>query len=434
MTSPAPNPAPASPGGGASALRRELLVLAVALVTGAALGILWQTGTLRWTPIHATLDFVAELFMRLLRMIVVPLVITSVISGIASIELGDLRRLSLRTIGWYVLTTALAVLLGLVAVNLVRPGDGITLALDQAAPTIEAGSVASILLSIVPDNPVRAMTEPGSLLGVIFFSILIGVATASGGEAARPVRRFFEAFNDVIMRVTTWVLWLTPIGVLALLFRVTATVEPSELVQVVAYMATVTGALAVHAVVVLPLLLVLVARVNPARVARGMTPALVMAFSTASSSSTLPQTVRCASEQCGVERRVAGFVLPLGATVNMDGTALYEAVAAMFVAQAWGIALGVDQQVLIFITATLAAIGAAGVPSAGLVTMVIVFEAVGLPLEGIGLVLAVDRVLDMARTAVNVWGDSCGAVAVASMEGALDRDVLNGTTPGSVTG
>jgi Na+/H+-dicarboxylate symporter len=230
------------------------------------------------------------------------------------------------------------------------------------------------------------------------------------GDNAKPFRSFFVAAERVVLRITEWILLLTPVGVGALLYTAIVGLPPGELARLPLYVGTVIGALGTHALVTLPLLLWLVGRRNPFKAFGAMFPALATAFSTASSSATLPKTMECAEQRAGVSPRVTGFVLPLGATVNMDGTALYEAVAAIFVAQAYGLDLSLGSQVLVFLTATLAAIGAAGVPSAGLVTMVIVFETVGLPVEGIGIILAVDRILDMLRTTVNVWGDSCGSM------------------------
>jgi Na+/H+-dicarboxylate symporter len=299
----------------------------------------------------------------------------------------------------------------MVFVNVIQPGKGIDLS-QAAPPEIEPGSVSDVVLSMVPENIFESLSSASGLLAVIFFSILVGVATALVGEPAKPFRSFFVSAERVVLRITEWILLLTPIGVGALLYTAIVDLPPGELARLPLYVGTVVGALATHALVTLPLLLWLVGRRNPFKALGAMFPALATAFSTASSSATLPKTMECAEQRAGVSPRVTGFVLPLGATVNMDGTALYEAVAAIFVAQAYGMDLTFGSQLLVFLTATLAAIGAAGVPSAGLVTMVIVFETVGLPIEGIGIILAVDRILDMLRTTVNVWGDSCGSMVL----------------------
>jgi proton glutamate symport protein len=235
------------------------------------------------------------------------------------------------------------------------------------------------------------------------------------GDKGRPLTDLFESLNDAMMKLTDWVIRLAPIGVFALLAAVVVDTGPGIFANLGKYMATVLLGLAVHALVTLPLLLKLVGRASPKRFFSAVAPALTTAFSTASSSATLPLSIDCVETRAKVSSRVSSFVLPLGATINMDGTALYESVAAVFIAQVYGIDLSLGQQILIFLTATLAAIGAAGIPSAGLVTMAIVLNAVGLPLEGIGMILAVDRILDMCRTSVNVWGDTVGCAVVARL-------------------
>lgn len=403
--------------------RRELIAIGVAIVLALVLGVLAQQGIFEIPLLADVADFVGTLFMRLLTMIIVPLVVTTVISGLSSIDSGRLRRFSLATVSTYVLTTALAVVLGMAFVNAIRPGDGIDLS-SAAPPELEAGSVTDVVLSIVPGNVFEAFASSSGLLSVIFFSILLGVAASAAGEPARPFRAFMRSAEQVVMRVTAWILRLTPLGVGALLYHAVREVPPGELARLPVYMATVAGALLAHALITLPLLVLVLGRRNPIALLGAMLPALATALATASSSATLPKTMECAEERAGLNPRVTGFVLPLGATINMDGTALYEAIAAIFVAQAYGLELSLVAQLLIFVTATLAAIGAAGVPSAGLVTMVIVFETVGLPVEGIGLLLAVDRVLDMLRTSVNVWGDACvSAILDTRLDGLAEPDL-----------
>jgi Na+/H+-dicarboxylate symporter len=255
------------------------------------------------------------------------------------------------------------------------------------------------------------------VLSVIFFSLIVGAALSAAGEKGRPLAVFFEGLNDVMMKVTGWIMHLAPLGVFALLAWTIGQMGLSVIKPLFLYMLTVAVGLGVHACVTLPVLLGIFGRYSAFRFIGDTFSAVATAFSTASSAATLPITMECVEKNSGVPGRVAGFVLPIGATVNMDGTALYEAVAAMFIAQAYGIQLGVAEQAVIMLTATLASIGAAAIPGAGLVTMVIVLRAVGLPLEGVGMVLAVDRILDMFRTAVNVWGDACGAVVVSRFEG-----------------
>jgi len=280
--------------------------------------------------------------------------------------------------------------------------------------------LAEILIGVVPKNVFEALSTD-DVLSLIFFALVLGLALALSGEPARPVREFMDGAFHVVMKVTDWIMWTAPLGVAALLAETVVEMGPDVLGRLAVYMATVLAGLAFHALVTLPLLLWLLARTSPLAYAKALSRALLTAFSTSSSSATLPVTLEDIQRNAGVSNRVASFVLPLGATVNMDGTALYEAVAALFIAQIYQIELSFAEQLVIFVTATLAAIGAAGVPSAGLVTMVLVLRAVGLPEDGIGLIVAVDRVLDMCRTTVNVWGDAVGARIIAGSEGEVRK-------------
>ncbi len=380
---------------------------------------------------YAVYDFLGTIFLRALRMVIVPLITGSIITGVAGIgSARSLGRLFGKTFGWYVTTSLLAILTGLLLVNLIRPGlsdgvpvgDSLGLASADAAVAAElsgrgTGDLVGILIRMIPENPVSAAAD-GQMLPLIFFCLLYGIAVTMLPERQRDQQAgFFAGLFAVMMRITGWVIRLAPLGVFGLMARIVATSGFAAFAPLARYGLTVTLALAVHAVIVLPLLLRLVGRVAPQKHARVMAPALLTAFSTRSSSATLPLTIQRIRHGAGVSDRVSSFVLPLGATVNMDGTALYECVAALFIAQAYGVELGVVAQVIIVLTALLASIGAAGIPAAGLVMISIVLDAVGLPLEGVALILAVDPVLDMCRTSVNVWSDSCGAVAVARSEG-----------------
>lgn len=364
---------------------------------------------------RAPFAFVGDLFLRLLTMMIVPLILATVVSGITRMgSPEDLGRVGLRTIGYYLITTFLAVTGGLLIVNLLSPGEGLDLSLG-GTESLEPTPLADVFLNIVPEQPIGAFAS-GDMLPTIFVAVLTGVGLLVVGEPARPVAEFFEAFEALVLKIVDWVLALAPIGVAGLL--VDTLLDP-ELVDLVAflsdlglYMLAVFGGLLLHALVTLPLLLWFIAGRSPWTYAGALAPALMTAFSTASSSGTYPLTRECVTDRAQVSETSADFVLPLGATINMDGTALYEAVAAIFIANALGIDITFAQQVIIVLTATLAAVGAAGVPSAGLVTMIIVLESVGLPAEGYGLVVAVDRILDMSRTTVNVWGDSVGAAVV----------------------
>ncbi|MHC4070720.1 MAG: dicarboxylate/amino acid:cation symporter [Planctomycetota bacterium] len=394
----------------------------IAIVLGIAVGLL-----LGEKAVHVKIA--GDMFIRLLKAIIIPLILASMVAGIVS--LGDVRklgRIGLRTFGYYVATTTLAVSVGLVLVNLMRPGIGVDMGAEKTFDLAgrEVPSVVSIVMDIVPANLFHAMAND-KVLSVIFFSLLLGVAISSVGEKGRPLVNLFEAFNTVMMKITDWIMRLAPFGVFALMAHTIGTMGLSVIRPLLVYMATVTIGLIIHACVTLPILLSIFGKYSPLKFVRDVFSAVATAFSTASSAATLPITMDCLQENTGVSNKVTSFVLPLGATVNMDGTALYEAVAAMFIAQAYGIDLGIGQQLVIVLTATLASIGAAAIPGAGLVTMVIVLKAVNLPLEGIGMILAVDRILDMLRTGVNVWGDACGAVVVANMEGEqLNRQAAAG--------
>jgi Na+/H+-dicarboxylate symporter len=361
---------------------------------------------------------IGTIFITLLKMLIVPLVVASMVVGVAKV--GDIRRLGGlggRTFVFYILTTWASVLIGLVVVNLVRPGAG---APQLAGEVPDAAKISvtfwDIIIGMIPDNPIKAMANM-DILPIIVFSLFFGAILTTLGDKSKPLVSFFESLNEVMMKMAHVVIQLTPVGVFALLANVVAESGPSIFTNLGKYMFTVLVGLAIHASVILPLLLKYVGRVSPSRYFPNVTPALTAAFSTASSSATLPLTIDCVESRAGLSRRVSSFVLPIGATINMDGTALYESVAAVFIAQVYGIDLSLPQQVIVFLTATLAAIGAAGIPSAGLVTMAIVLNAVGLPLEGIGMILAVDRILDMCRTTVNVWGDTVGCAVISRLEG-----------------
>ncbi|MEO1130085.1 MAG: dicarboxylate/amino acid:cation symporter [Planctomycetota bacterium] len=377
------------------------------------------------------------IFIRPLRMMIIPLVFISVVVGVTSI--GDPQKLGLvggATLLFYVTTMLLAVILGLTIVNTIKPGAGIDpsqfesagqAAFETKRVAIESGSAEGIggafmnlLYQMVPTNPITAAVE-GNTLGVVVFSILLGLALVMSGEPARPVIRVFEGLFEALIKLVTWIIWIAPIGVFLLVAgRVGETGLSSLAGPIGLYALCVLLGLAIHAMVTLPAVLLAFGRTNPFRYMWQMRKPILTAFSTASSSATLPITIEEAEKSGGCSKKAANFVLPLGATVNMDGTALYQAVAVVFLFQMFGLDLTLTQQLVILITATLAAIGAAGIPSAGLVTMAIVITAVNrslgtvegaeqLPMWTIGIILGVDRILDMCRTAVNVWGDATGA-------------------------
>lgn len=392
----------------------------IALVLGALAGYLLGE---RVMPIA----FVGTVFLKLIKMIVIPLVVSSIIVGAGSLgDLGSVGRLGGKTFGLYLSTTLVAVLIGLTLANIIEPGAGFEMTTAKVPDLVKEGvpSLGETLLAMIPENPLGAIVEP-NIVQAILFSLLFGIALNFVGEVGKPVARFMESVFAVMMRITDWVLKLAPLGVFALIAVTVGESGIAVFVPLAKYCLTVILGLAVQFLVVYPILAWIFVRSNPFRLYRKTSDALAMAFSTASSSATLPVTIECLEKKAGLHNRIVAFVIPLGATMNMDGTALYEAVAALFIAQVYGIDLSIGQQVTVVLLSTIAAIGAAGIPSAGLVTMALVLNAVGLPLEGIGLILSVDRVLDMARTMVNVAGDIVVASAVASSEHALDRGVLN---------
>lgn len=371
----------------------------------------------------APFDFAAQLFMQLLKMLIVPLVLTSIVAGVAGVgNMGALRRLGIKTFAYYLGTSLLAVLLGQVLVTVIAPGRDANLGLGEAVKGTEKLGFADILLRMIPENVPAAMTSNGAMLSVIFFALILGVAISRSGEPhGARMGRFFESAFDVMMRMAEMVLALLPFGVFALMVRVVGQTGLEAFSPLALYMFTVALALVLHSCVTLPIVMRVVGGLSPIRWARAMSPALMTAFSTSSSSMTLPVTMETVEKRGRVSNKVSSFCLPLGATINMDGTALYECIGVIFLAQyyasAQGFELTLGVQALVVVMALMASIGAAGIPSAGLVMMLTILSAIGLPLEGAALLLAVDRPLDMLRTVVNVWSDSCGAAVLARTEG-----------------
>lgn len=367
-------------------------------------------------------SWVGDIFLRALKMIIIPLVFSSIISGVSSIGGGkNLGILGIKTLFYYLSTSALAIVTGLAVVNLVKPGVGVDLGFSKSVEGLEehAGSVRDIFYRLIPDNVVDAMAR-GEILPVIFFAILFGYfITQVGKKYKESLSTFFDAMFEVMMKLTLFIIRFTPLGIFGIVSAEVAR-NSGDLASVAGslaiYSLCVVSALLFHAFVTLPVIVRVVGKAHPFRHLKNMATPLLTAFSTSSSSATLPLTMDALEHNSGVSNKVTSFTLPLGATINMDGTALYECVAAMFIAQAYGVDLTFEQQILVVITALLASIGAAGIPMAGLVMITVVLSAVGLPLEGIGLILAVDRILDMLRTSVNIWSDSCGAVTIARSE------------------
>ncbi len=389
--------------------------LSVQIIVGVALGLI--AGIL--LPGFSTFGaFIGDLFLRLLRMLIIPLIFSSIVMGVVSTSsASSFGRLGLKTLSWYLTTSLLAILTGQLLVNLFRPGVGANLPLDAAPQGIESTfSLADVIMKIVPENILRSMAD-GQVLPVIFFALLAGYFLGRLPEkTGGPLIRVTDGLYHLMMNITGFVIMLAPIGIFGLIYRTVAETGLGVFSNLALYFLTVLAGLLIHFFITLPLLLFLLTRKNPYVFMRQMMTPLITAFSTSSSSATLPLTIRTIEEEVGVSNRVAGFVLPLGATVNMDGTALYECAAVIFIAQVYGIDLSMYQQIVVVVTALLVSIGAAGIPMAGLVMMTIILRAVNLPLEGVGLIIAVDRFLDMFRTATNVFSDSTGTYVINHTE------------------
>ncbi|EQC44742.1 dicarboxylate/amino acid:cation symporter [Bacteriovorax sp. Seq25_V] len=410
------------------ASKKEAQRIAIGMIAGLALGLI-----LYFTGLGHVVDYmkpIGDIFISLLKMVIIPLVFSSIF--MAMYHLGtpeSLGKMGVKAVIYYFMTTAVAVLVGIIFVNLINPGVGADLGTAglhglnegmQAKVSQNSGgwfalynAVKEVILNAVPKNPVQAMAE-GQILQVIVFSILFGMVALYLPKESEPVVKVINSLEKMSLFLTHGIMKFAPVGIFVLMTGVLAKSGFSAIVSLSKYMLTVILGLGCHGILLL-FIGSWKSKKSPMFILRGIGPALITAFSTASSAATLPITMANVEENLGVRKDTAKFVLPLGATINMDGTALYESVAAIFIAQAYGIHLGINQQLIIFLTASLAAIGAAAIPGAGLITMSIVLSAVGLPIEGIGLILAVDRVLDMFRTTVNVFGDSVGTLVVDSM-------------------
>ncbi|MDJ0765478.1 MAG: dicarboxylate/amino acid:cation symporter [Myxococcota bacterium] len=398
----------------------------IGLVLGVVAGVFFGSDIGEMKP-------VGDAFIRLISLIVVPLVFVSLVVGTASVnDVRKLGRIGGKTVAYYLATTSVAIVIGLVLANSVAPGTGLSpdtrealLASyeDEAGHSIakaeEKPSVADTLLNIIPENPVRSMAE-GKMLQIIFFALVLGVAfTLIPNERAAPVIAVFDGLNDAMICIVNIAMAVAPYGVFALIAAIVGQYGVGILETLIKYSAVVAMGLLIHATVIYPTALKIFTKISICDFFRGIRPAQLIAFSSSSSSATLPVTMKSAEENLGVSPKVASFVLPLGATINMDGTALYQGVAAVFIAQVYGLDLGIGDQLTVLLTATLASIGAAGVPGVGMITLALVLKSIQIPLEGIALILGVDRILDMCRTAVNVTGDASAAVIIAASEGEL---------------
>ena len=405
----------------------------IALLIGALFGVVIHY----WIPssyikdtviVEGVLYVVGQGFIRLMQMLVVPLVFCSLICG--SMAIGDtktLGKVGVKTIGFYLVTTALAVCVALGSALLINPGRGLDMDAVQkgtVSSTTEATSLVDTLLNIIPKNPVQSMAN-GDMLPIIVFALFVGIMLAKLGTRGSVVANFFSQFNDVMMEMTMAIMKIAPIGVFCLIARTFATVGFSAFAPMLKYMGNVTLALAIQCLVVYQILLFVFTRLNPFKFIKKFLPVMGFAFSTATSNATIPMSIDTLSKKMGVSKQISSFTIPLGATINMDGTSIMQGVAVVFIAQAYGIPLTMGNLATVVVTATLASIGTAGVPSVGLVTLAMVLNSVGLPTEGIALILGIDRILDMIRTAVNITGDAVCTTIVCHQEGSLNREVFN---------
>lgn len=406
----------------------------IALLAGAVFGIVLcymvPSGHVKDDIIvEGILYVVGQGFIRLMKMLVGPLVFCSLVCG--SMAIGDTKKLGtvgVRTLIFYLFTTALAITVALSVGNIINPGIGLDMsAIKSNAAEVEemaATSLSDTILNIIPDNPLNSLAS-GNMLQIIVFALIVGIILAKLGERTETVGNFFSQFNDIMMEMTMMVMSLAPVGVFCLIARTFANIGFSAFVPLAKYMVGVLLALAIQCFIVYLGLLKVFTGLNPFKFIKNFFPVMAFAFSTATSNATIPLSIDTLAKNMGVSKKISSFTIPLGATINMDGTAIMQGVAVVFAAQAFGIQLDVMDYLTVIGTATLASIGTAGVPSVGLVTLTMVFNSVGLPVEAIGLIMGIDRILDMTRTAVNITGDAVCTTIVAHQNKALDRDVFN---------
>ena len=411
-----------------AALTRNILI---AMVSGLVLGSIIHAADLAADNpllvygVNGIVDVGGKAFVASLKLLVVPLVFFSLACGASNLSDGSsIGRIGLKTIGLYLMTTAIAITLALSVANLVNPGLGLSLETETTFVAKESPPLKEVIIALVPTNPVKAMAE-GNMLQVIVFAILVGVAIARCGPAGERVRASLVDWNEVIMRLILMLMLIAPFGVFCLMLTLFSNMGFTAIADLIKYFMTVAGVLVLHFLLTYSMMVRFVAGLNPIRFYRNFLPVMAYAFSTSSSNATLPVTLETVEHRLGVKNEVASFTVPLGATINMDGTAVMQGVATVFIAQAYNIDIGMTGYLMVVMTATLASIGTAGVPGVGLITLALVLQQVGLPVEGIALIIGVDRLLDMMRTAVNVSGDAAVATIVAKSEGKFSREVFD---------
>lgn len=369
-------------------------------------------------------ELVGGIFVNAIRMMIVPLVFVSLTLGAASMgDIKKLGRIGTKTVGFYLVTTAIAISIAILIATVVQPGVGTTISLEGLEYTPkEAPSIASVFVNMVPRNPINAMAS-GNMLQIIVFALLTGTALTILGDKTKKITELFEQANTLILKLVEMIMLVAPFGVFALIAKTMATLGWDMMPKLIMYMLCVVGALLIHALVTYQGFLFAFTKLNPIQFFKNFYPAMTVAFSTASSSATLPVTVETSEKRLGVSSKIASFCLPLGATVNMDGTAIMQGVATVFIAQLYGMDLGLMDFVTVIVTATLASIGTAGVPGVGLLMLSMVLVQIGLPVEGIAIIIGIDRILDMLRTAINITGDAVCTLIVAKSEGEFDEKI-----------
>ena len=399
-------------------LNSQILIGSLAgILLGLALSMLDKESATSQVSLYIA-ELLGMLFVDLLKMVMIPLVFTSIVVGVANLRAHQqIHRVWMTTLVYFFLTATVAIILGLTAANLFRPGEGLQLPMFQdAIQNFQANKMTlpeffTQFLHSLFMNPVAALAQ-SNILAIVIFALLMGIALIIGGERFQSVRLILQELLELVLMLVGWIMKLAPLCIMALLIKLVVTQDSSLLMILIKFISLVIGTILLHALIVLPMILYLVTGMTPIKFWQGAREALITAFATSSSSATLPITLRCVEQNLHVKRDIAGFVLPLGATINMDGTALYEAAAALFVANLVGVDLNLIQQMIVFFTAMLAAMGAPGIPSAGMVTMLMVLQSVGLPVEAIAILLPIDRLLDAFRTSVNVEGDMVGSMVV----------------------
>jgi Na+/H+-dicarboxylate symporter len=410
---------------------RIFIAMVLGAITGGIIGAMDNPAWTQTWLVDGIFRVFGQVFISLLQMLVVPLVFVSLVCGSSSLsDPKVLGRVGGKTIALYLLTTGIAVTLALGAAIIFKPGIGVSPIEAVPAAIAEATPFAQVLIDMVPRNPVSAMAN-AQMLPIIVFSVLLGIAITLSGEHGRRIGSWFQDFNAVVMRLVTLVMRFAPYGVFALITNLAATSDLADFMAIGKYVALVFIVLFIHGLVVYPTFLMVLGRVNPWRFLYKMRAAMLFAFSTASSNATLPVTMESVQKRVGVSNKVASFTIPLGATINMDGTAIMQGIATGFIAQFYGVELGLAQYMLVVVMVILASIGTAGVPSVGLVVLAGVLAQVGLPAEGIAMILGIDRLLDMTRTMVNITGDAAVTTIVARSEGELDLDVFNDPDAGA---